>query len=161
MFDVRAVIKLREHSQQSDAPNRPPAHKLDQAVRRIGLRRDEHGAAGEFAVAERKKKASAFVPLVVVIATQTKSAAPKLNDTHKHAEKIAEIAEGFEIAIGQSTHVRCEAQAQKVERIDFAFSMRQPNQIDGALPFCDQSIERSVRTVFCKIAEKGITGSKR
>ena len=133
MFDVRAVIEFGKHAQQSDASDWPPAHKLDQAVRGIGLRRDEHRAASEFAVAERKKEAAALIPFLVIVATQTKSAAPQLNDAHKHTEQIAKIAERFEIAIGQSTHVRCEAQAKKVERIDFAFRMRQPNQIDGAL----------------------------
>src|SRR5580658_8157225 len=124
MFDVRAVIELREHAQQSDAAYRPPADELDQAVRGIGLRRDQHRAAGEFAVAEGKKKAAALVPILIFIASQTKRAASQLNHADEDAEQIAKIAEGLEIAIGQRTDVSGETKAEKIERINVAFGVR-------------------------------------
>src|SRR5579863_4395613 len=85
MRDVRAVIELREHAQQPNSSDGPPAYKLDQAVRGIGLRSDEHRAAGEFAVVEGKKKAAALVPIFVVVATQPKRTSPQLHDTNENS----------------------------------------------------------------------------
>src|SRR5580704_4042990 len=101
MLDVCTVIKLGEHAQQSNASDRPPADKFDQAVGGVGLRGNEHRAAGEFAVAERKKKTAAFIPFLVIVATQAKSAAPQLDYTNENSKQIAKITERFEIAIGQ------------------------------------------------------------
>src|SRR5580698_5318939 len=133
MLDVRAVVELGEHAQQSDAADRPPADKFDQAVGGISLRGNEHRAAGEFAVAEGKKKAAAFVPFLVIVAPKAKSAAPQLNDAYEDSKQITKITERFEIAIRQRTYIGSETQAKKVERIDFSRGVRQPNQIDWAL----------------------------
>src|SRR5271155_3479299 len=161
MFDVRAVVELREHAQQSDAADRPPADELDQAVGRIGLGRDKHRAAGKFAVAEGKKKAAALVPIFVFIASQTKGAAAQLNDADEDTEQIAEITERLEVAIGQRTNISGETKAEKIERINFAFGVRQANQIDGAHSAFDQGFERSARAVLCKIAQERIACSER
>src|ERR1700687_757603 len=105
MLDVRAVVKFWQHAQKTEAANRGPAPEFDESVGGIGLRGDEHGAAGVFAVVEGEKETAALVPSFVAVATQGKGAAAELHYAQENSEKIAEGTERLKAAIGQRCHI--------------------------------------------------------
>ncbi len=90
MLDVRAVVKLGQHAQEAEPADGTPADEFDESIGRIGLRGDQHGAAGVFAVVEGEKEAAARVPIFVVITTERERAAAKLRYSDEDAEKIAD-----------------------------------------------------------------------
>ena len=53
MMNVRAGKKARQSPDQPGAANRSPANVFNQPIGSVGVRRDHHFPAGEFAVAER------------------------------------------------------------------------------------------------------------
>src|SRR5260370_26171139 len=120
VLEVRAIVKLRQSAEQAQAADGSPADKFDQAVGRIGMRRDEHVAAGKFAVVEREKEAAAFVPGCVVVAAKGKGAATQLDDAYEDTEQVAEMAERLERTIRCHAHIGRESRAQYIERIEFA-----------------------------------------
>jgi hypothetical protein len=93
MLDVRAVVKFWQHAQESEAANGAPADEFDEAVGRVGLRSDEHGAAGVLAVVEREEEAAALVPIFVVVAAKRERTAAELDYAQENAEKITERPE--------------------------------------------------------------------
>src|SRR5207245_9099705 len=86
VIEMRAAIQARQHAQQAEATNRSSADEFDEAVGRIGIGSDKHGAAGVLAVVEGEEKAAARVPFGFVIAAQDESAAFELYKSHEHAE---------------------------------------------------------------------------
>src|ERR1700674_3024365 len=105
MLDVRAVVKFRGHTGKAQTADGAPADEFDEGVRGIGVGRDEHGAAGVLAVVEGEKETAAIVPTFLVVAAQSEGAAAQLRDANEDAQKIADGAEGFEVAIGQRCYV--------------------------------------------------------
>src|SRR6267154_2436572 len=105
MTNMSAIVKFWQHAQQAETADRAPANEFDERVRGISIGGDEHGAAGVFAVVEGEKEAEAVVPILIVVATKGESAAAKLRNANKHAEKISERAERLEVAVGQDSHI--------------------------------------------------------
>src|ERR1700693_2090494 len=124
MREVRAVIQLRQHAHQTEAPDGPPTDEFDQAVGGIGLWRDQHRAASVFAVVESEKEAAPLVPILVVVTAQRKGTPAQLNDARKNTEKIAELAQRFEEPIGQGANIGREADAAEIARIAFSGGVR-------------------------------------
>src|SRR5262249_13332749 len=141
------------------AANRSPADELDQAVGWIRMGRDQHSAAGVFAVVEGEEQAGLFVPVFVVVATQRKGAAAQLRYSKKNAEQVAEMTERLEITVGQGGDVGGEPDREKIQRIDFAVRVGEANQIDGAFVTGKQRLERSFCAIAGEIAQKGIAGA--
>src|SRR4029077_10041560 len=133
MLDVRAVVKFRQHAQESEAANGAPADEFDQAVGGVGMRSDEHGAAGVLAVVEREEEAAALVPIFVVVAAKSERTAAELDYAQENAEEIAERTERLEVAIRQRCYIGGESHAQQIEGEDFTFGVREAEEIDGAL----------------------------
>src|SRR5690348_16386185 len=106
MRNVRAVIQPGKHAQQTEATDGAPANELDQAVGRIGVGSDEHGAAGKFAVIESKKEAARFVPVAVFVTAKAKRSPAKLGNADEYAKQISKITERLKVAIGERAHVR-------------------------------------------------------
>src|SRR5690348_12981289 len=63
MLDMGAVVEARQHTQQAEAADGPPADKFDETVGRVGLRSDEHRPTSVLAVVEGEEQAAAVVPL--------------------------------------------------------------------------------------------------
>src|SRR5579863_7457841 len=103
MFEVAAVVESWQSAQSAEAADGSPADKFDQAVGRIGVGSDEHGAAGVFAVVEGEKQAAASVPLSFIVGTQMESAALELRQADENAEQIAEVAERLKRPVGERT----------------------------------------------------------
>src|SRR5216684_7270027 len=161
MLDMRAVIKTRQIAEQAKPADRAPAHKFDKPVSRIGVRRDEHRPARVLAVVERQEKRASFVPLPIVIAAQRHGAAAQLHHAHEYAEQISQIPERLEHAVGQSSHISGKTNTQKIEGVNFASGMREPQKIDSAGAAFEQRLHRSCGSVFCKIAQKRIACPQR
>ena len=100
-----AVVKFRQHAQESEATNGAPADEFDEAVGGIGVRSDQHGAAGVLAVVEGEKEAAALVPIFVIVAAQDEGAAAKLRYANENSEKVADRAEGLEATVGEGGYV--------------------------------------------------------
>src|SRR5271168_653415 len=81
MLDVRAGEKARKRPEKTEPPNGTPADIFDLAVGGIGLRRDHHFPAGEFAVAESEEKARAAIPIRGVANPVRKSGVIKARET--------------------------------------------------------------------------------
>ena len=67
VIEMRTAVQARQHAQQAEAANRPPADEFDEAVGRISIGSDKHGAAGVLAVVEGEEKAAASIPFGFVI----------------------------------------------------------------------------------------------
>ena len=160
MFDMRTVIKTRQCAEQAQPADWAPADKFNEPVGRISLRRDEHRAARILAVVERQEKGAPLVPFLIVIAAQRQGSPAQLHHAHEDAEQIAEIAKRLEHAIGQSGDIRRKANAQKIEGINFAGGVRQPQEVDGASAAFEKRLHRSCGSVLCKIAQEGIAGTQ-
>src|SRR5579859_358623 len=100
MVDVGTVVELGQHAQKAKAADGAPADEFDETVAGIGIGRDEHGAAGVFAVVEGEEEAAAIVPVLLLVAAQGEGAASQLRDPYQDAEKVAERAQGLEVAVG-------------------------------------------------------------
>src|SRR5580704_52759 len=96
MLNVGPVVKLRQHSQQTQPANRSPTHELDVAIGGIGVGRDHHRAAGEFAVVERNKQAAPLIPIFVVVAAERKWAAIQLRYAYQDSKQISQVTERLE-----------------------------------------------------------------
>src|SRR5258707_3617547 len=108
-MDVSSVVKLWQHAKEAETADRAPTNEFDQSVSGIGVRRDEHVAAGVFAVVEGEEEAAALVPILIVVAAKCESAAAKLRNSNKHAEERSEVAERLAVAIGQSGNISGES----------------------------------------------------
>src|SRR5438874_11213366 len=161
MIYMSAVVQARQHAKQSDTPDRSPADKLDLPIRRVCMRRNEHRPASVFAVVECKKQTAASIPFCFIITAQHKSAALQLSYTNKYAKQIPDVAERLEDAIGDGSNIGRKTEAQNIERINFAGSVREPNQIHWPGAPGDKRIERRLGAFIAKIAQKGIPGAQR
>src|SRR5258706_109908 len=161
MFNMRTIVETRQVAKQAQPSDGAPAHKFNQPVGSIRLRRDQHCAACIFAVAERKEKRAPFVPLRIVIAPQRDRAAAQLHHAHEYTEQISQIAERLEHAVGQNSNVSRKTHTQKIEGVDFPRGVRQPQEIDSASTSFEQRLHRSCCPVFCEIAQKRIACAKR
>src|SRR6266852_1307430 len=85
----------------------------------------------------------------------------QLRHAHENAEQISEIAKRFEHAIGQRGNIGGKTDAHKIEGVDFAGGVRQPQKVDGASAAIEQRLHRSRGSVLCKIAQEGIAGAQR
>src|SRR5437016_1490943 len=72
------------------------------------------------------------------------------------AEQIAEIAERLEHTIRQRGNIGRKAHTQKIEGVDFACSVLQPQKINGARAAFSQRLHRSCRSILCKVAQERI-----
>jgi hypothetical protein len=124
MLDVRAVVEFGQHTQKAEAADRSPTDEFDQGVGGVGIRRDQHGAAGVLAVVESEKEAAALVPILVVIAAKRESAAVQLRYANEDTEKIAERAERLEVTVGESCHVSGKSHTQQIECVDRTIGVR-------------------------------------
>src|SRR5215471_16228615 len=106
---MRSVVEAVQIAQQTKPPNRTPAHEFDEAVGGIGVRGDEHFPAGILTVVEGQEKRAPFVPVLLTVAAQRKSAPLQLYYPHKNAEQIPQRAKRFECPIGERGDVRREA----------------------------------------------------
>jgi hypothetical protein len=104
------------------------------------VRRDEHGATRELAVVEREEEAAAFVPSFVVIAAERKGAAAQLREADEDSEEVTEMAERLENAIRERGDVGRETYTQEIERVDFAGSMSEADEIDGTSAAFEKSL---------------------
>src|SRR5260370_6723752 len=161
MFNMRTVVETRQVAKQAQPSDGAPAHKFNQPVGGMRLRRDQHWAAGVFAVAERQEKRAPLVPLRIVIASQRHGAAAQLHHAHEYTEQISQIAERLEHAVGQNSNVSRKTHTQKIEGVDFAGRVRQPQEIDSAGASFRQRLHRSCGSVFCEIAQKRIACAQR
>jgi hypothetical protein len=71
------------------------------------------------------------------------------------------MAEGLEQAIGDRADVGGEADTENVQRIDFAGSVSEPNQVHRPLAVREKSFEGIVGALLRKIAQKRIAGADR
>src|SRR5260370_22174693 len=161
MFNMRTIVETRQVAKQAQPSDGAPAHKFNQPVGGIRVRRDQHCAAGVLAVVERQEKIGPFVPLRIVIATQRHGAAAQLHHAHEYAEQISQIAERLKHAVGQSSNISGKTNTQKMEGVNCASGMRQPQKIDSAGAAFEQRLHRSCGSVFCKIAQKRIACAQR
>src|ERR1700758_1149459 len=113
-------MKARRHAPQPESSDGSPTDELDQPVGGIGVRGDQHGAAGVLAVVECQEQTASLIPLFVRVAAQREGSAAQLRDAHKNAEQITEMAQRFEVAIRKRTDVRGEAHTEKIEGINLA-----------------------------------------
>src|SRR5713101_187596 len=161
MLDMSAVIKSWQCAQQAQPSDRAPAHKFNQSVTGIRVRRNKHRAARVFAVVERQKQRTSLVPIRIVIAAQREGAAVQLHNTNENAEQISQMAKRFERTVCESSNVGGETNAQEIKRIDFAARVCQANQIHRALPAFAKRLERSLSAFVCEIAQKRIARTQR
>src|SRR5215472_7884952 len=112
MLNMRSVVKAVQIAQQAKPPNRAPAHEFDEAVAGIGVRGNQHFPTGVLAVVEGQEKRAPFVPVLLTVAAQRKSAPLQLYYSHKNPEQIPQRAKRFECSIGERGDVRREANAQ-------------------------------------------------
>src|SRR5271154_6014328 len=105
VLHMRAIVKTRKQEQHFAAADRSPADELDQAVGGVGIRRDEHGAAGVLAVVEAEEETRAGVPFGFFVAAQRKGAARQPRQKDKDSEQITEMAERFEVTIREGRNV--------------------------------------------------------
>ena len=130
------------------------------AVGRVGVRSDQHGAAGVLAVVEGEEQASSLVPVFVVIATKRENAAAQLCDAHEYPKQVTEMAESFEVTIGECAHIRCETYAEKIEGIDMTPGVRQTDEIDGTLAVREDGLQGRFGAIVCEVAKEGIAGAE-
>src|SRR5882724_2388763 len=71
------------------------------------------------------------------------------------------MAQRFKYAVGERADVRGETDAEDVEGINFAGSMREADQVHGTSAICEKRIERGFSAMLCKIAQKRITSAER
>jgi len=161
MLQMAAIIEFGQIAEQAETADGAPAHELDETVGRIGIGSDEHGAAGVFAVVKGEEEAAAFVPFGFVVATKDKSASFELNDANENSEKIAEMAERFEDAIGESTDISSEAEAENVEGKNFAPSMGEADEIDRTGAIFEECFERRFDSFAGEVAKKRVAGTER
>src|SRR5277367_2642601 len=132
---MRTVIKSRQHLDQSEPPDRPPTDVFNESVRRVGMRGNQHRAAGVLAVVKCKKQAAPLVPLFLVVCSYFERPAFQLHQSHKYTEQITQMPEWFEPAVRDGADVRRESHAQQVEGKNRSRRMTQPQQIDASLSF--------------------------
>src|SRR5690348_15568132 len=111
---MRSVEKSRKIAQQGDAADGAPANIFNQTVECVGVRRNEHIAARVFCVAEGEEKARARVKFRLLINAHRKRAPAQTSETREHAERVAKIAEGFEVAIGDFCGVGSERSEERL-----------------------------------------------
>src|SRR5882762_6917566 len=109
MVDVRAIIQSGQIANQSDAPNRSPADKLDQSVVYLSPWSDHHGAAGEFAVAESKEQTRPTINFLFAIYLQWKRPPSETCQANKDGRLVANLSPTAETASTQCSHIRREA----------------------------------------------------
>src|ERR1700756_4864517 len=141
MSNVSAVVEFRQHAEKTESSDGSPADEFDEAVGGLPVWRDEHGAAGVFAVVEAEKEAAPRVPFCFVIRAQNESATFELNHPDQYTEQITEVAERFENTIGQSADVSSETHAKNVEGIHFAGRMREADQIHGTSAIGEKRVQ--------------------
>src|SRR6266436_3914376 len=161
MLDMSAVIKSWKCAQQAQPSDRAPAHKFNQSVTGIRVRRNKHRAARVFAVVERQKQRTSLVPIRIVIAAQREGAAVQLHNTNENAEQISQMAKRFERTVCESSNVGGETNAQEIKRIDFAARVCQANQIHRTLTAFAQRLQRSLCAIFREITQEGIARTQR
>src|SRR5579863_2437195 len=161
MFEVAAVVESGKSTQRAEAADRSPADKFNEAVGRIGVGSDKHGAAGIFAVVKGEEKAAPGVPLGFVIGSEMKRATLELRQADENAEKIAEVSERFECAIGERADVGGKSNAEDVERKNFSGSVREADQVNGTGAIGKKSLHRGFRAVVGEIAQERISGAER
>ena len=161
MSDVGAVVEFRQHAEKPEAADWSPANEFDETVGGIGVGRNQHGAAGEFAVVEGEEKAAAGVPFLFVIAAQDECAALQLRDADENAEEIAEMTEWLEDSVGESTDVSGETYTKNVEGINFAAGVLEANQIHGTGAIGEKRVKRGLGAMVCEIAQERVAGAKR
>ncbi len=161
MFQVAAVIERRQIADEAEAADGSPADELNEAIGRIGVRSDQHGAAGVLAVVKGEKEAAAGVPLGFFVGTQMECAALELHQADEDSEQIAEMTQRFEGAIGECTNVSRESNAENVEGKNFPGSVREANEIDGTSAAGEQRLHRGFRAIVREIAEERVAGAER
>src|SRR5258705_11308872 len=120
MFDVGAVVEFRQHAEQTQAADRSPADKFDEAIGWIGVGRYQHAAAGEFAVVEGEKQAAAGGPFFFVVGAQDEGAALHFRFPDEKNQKKAPMAEGVEKTNGGNAGHGGGVKACKGERSDIS-----------------------------------------
>src|SRR5579885_79882 len=134
VFRVRTIIQLGQIAEQAEAADRTPANELDKSIRDVGVRSDQHFAAGVLGIVESKKEHAAFVPVLFVVASEREGAPAQRHNARKNAQQIAKRAERLQAAIGERRDIGCEAQAEKVEGNDLAFRVLKAQQVHRPRP---------------------------
>src|SRR5579863_2962579 len=90
-----------------------------------------------------------------------KRATLELRQADENAEKIAEVSERFECAIGERADVGGKSNTENVERKNFAGGVREADQVNGTCAIGKKSLHRGFRAVVGEIAQERISGAER
>src|SRR5580704_15127691 len=111
VFNMRAIIKCWQVTNQANSSNRSPANKFDQAVIDFRLGRDHHRAPSKLAVAESQKEAGTAIDLFFSVHTQRKRPPSEPRQTDKNGRLISQLSPPAKIAGAQRCHVGGESYA--------------------------------------------------
>src|ERR1051325_5826210 len=152
MIDVCSVVKRRQIADQPNAPDWPPAHKLDQPIIHFRTRGDHHGATCKFTVAESQEQTWPPINFLFLINPQGKRPAPKAGQTNENRCLISEFSPPAETSSPKRSHIGRETDAQQVDVVNRAFFVTKPQNIARLrLPF-QQGIESVIHTLIAKVA---------
>jgi hypothetical protein len=105
MVDVSSVVERWQITDQADAPDWSPAYEFDVSVVDLGLRRDHHGAAGVFAVAEGQEQTGTAVDVGFAIDLQREGAEAKTRQADEDGRLIPDFSPSTEVAGAQVGYV--------------------------------------------------------
>src|SRR6266849_5220981 len=160
VLQVCAVVQRGQIVEQAEAADRPPTNELNQAVGSIGMRRNHHLAACEFAVVEAEKEAAAAVEFRGVVQTHGKSAAAQAHQPDQHTEEIPKLTERRAAAMRESSNVGRKTDAEQVDGIEHAAGVREAEQVARPTPAFDKSLCGLLGAALAKIAEERISGAE-
>src|ERR1700683_3848048 len=160
VIDVGAVEESVKVPDQAETADGAPAHVFDEAIIGDGVGRDEHFAAGVFAVGEGEEEAGASVEIGIEVGAQRESAAIKACEANGNGGDVARRAEKFEVAIGNHGDVRSEAEGKKIDVVNFAGGVGEANHIATAALACGQSGGCSRGGRDGEVFEEGVAGAE-
>src|SRR3954463_953904 len=154
MLNVRAIVKARQVSDQSDAPDRTPANIFDQAVIGVGCGGDHHGAASELAVVEGEKKARPAVDIRLSIHFQGKRTTAKPRQANEDCGLITRLSPGAEPASAQGRYIGGKANTENVDVTENPIFVSQAKNITSPRTASYQGLHRIVHALVAEIPQE-------
>jgi hypothetical protein len=132
LVDVSAAIQAGQVRYQPGSPDGTPPNVFNQAVSRVGIRREHHLSAGELAVVETKKQAPSCVAFRFPVEPQGKRPSVQLRETDYDAGQVSKLAQPLEAPVGHDGHIRNEPDAKQIDEVDHSFFVSHPQNVAGA-----------------------------
>src|SRR5450432_3059725 len=161
MFNMSAIIKRRQVTNQPDAANRTPTNIFDQPIVDFRLGRDHHRAAGKLAVAESKKQAGTTINVFFSIHTQRKRPPPEPRQTNKDGRLISQLSPPAEIAGSQGCHIGGESYTQQINIVNEAVFVSEPQHIARPGAAGEHRLNGIFNSSIGEVAKKRVAGTQR